>query len=296
MKHKHLILKSIHGFFAFTAIGILAVFMPGCRSHSPVPDKKMITVSILPQKYFAERITGDDFQINVLIPPGAGPETYDPTPRQIEELHRSAAYLKSGYLELETGWLEKIASGIPSLKLIDTSEGVPLITEGGSNDHHHGIEPHIWMSARNAVIICNNMYNFFVSEFPEQREKYHSNFETLTEEINALDSRTGKRLSEHGRKKFLIYHPALTYYARDYGLEQLSLEHHGKEPSAAHLARIIDMVRQEKIGSLMVQKQFDKSKAGIVANETGISIVQVDPLDYEWMKQYELITDIICGK
>lgn len=273
---------------------LLILLATACTAPDKGQGKTNITVSIMPQKFFIERIAGDDFKINVLIPPGASPETYDPTPRQIGELYNSAAYLKSGYLELEVSWLTKIAGDIPGLELVDTSEGVALIEED-SDDHHEGIEPHIWMSARNAMVISTNIRDYFILHFPDKKEQYEANYLTLVREIENLDRNTAKLLEENEVQSFLIYHPALTYYARDYGLEQISIEHHGKEPSASFMAQIIELIKEKKISSILVQKQFDKTRAEIIARETGIRIKQIDPLDYDWIRQYETITDIICG-
>ncbi|HSH53330.1 MAG TPA: zinc ABC transporter substrate-binding protein, partial [Bacteroidales bacterium] len=72
-----------------------------CCTPQPKNNKPTITVSILPQKYFIEKIAGDHFTVNVMIPPGASPVTYEPTPKQMQELTISDVYFRIGHIEFE---------------------------------------------------------------------------------------------------------------------------------------------------------------------------------------------------
>jgi len=90
-------------------------------------------------------------------------------------------------------------------------------------------------------------------------------------------------------RKFMIYHPALTYYARDYGLEQFPLEIEGKTPSPAHMKQITDLAADQQISKILIQKQFDRKYAEALAKETGSEIIQFDPLDLHWDQQMRYI-------
>ena len=81
--------------------GILLFSVIGCTNKKIVNKKQIISVSILPQKYFVEQIVEDFFEVNVLIPPGASPASYDPTPQQIADLEISIAYFKIGHIGFE---------------------------------------------------------------------------------------------------------------------------------------------------------------------------------------------------
>lgn len=258
--------------------------------NSPKKEKeKVLFVSILPQKYFAEKIAGDLYKVEVMVPPGVGPETYSPTPKQMKKLGESDAYFAIGYLGFEEDLLSKLPSLNPGIKIYNVSEGINLIEEKEERheDHAHlkGVDPHTWSSPKGALIIAKNIFEGMAQVDPKNREHYLQNLQKLTAEINEVDSTITKVLSSVRGKKFIIFHPALGYLARDYGLEQYSIEFEGKNPSPKHMQELIDEAGKGKITTVLIQKEFEKRNAEIVAKEIGGTLVQIDPLDYNWPQQ-----------
>ncbi|MFW5721220.1 MAG: metal ABC transporter solute-binding protein, Zn/Mn family [Bacteroidota bacterium] len=278
------------------AVGLLI----GCSSE-PKSEKPVVTVSILPQKYFVEKITGDHFTINVMIPPGASPVTYEPSPKQMQELTASEVYFRVGYIEFEKSWIKKFGDIHPEMKIIDLSSNANLISpeetihNNHSHDghHHHGVDPHIWVSPKKVKKQASIIYQYFIDNYPEQKETFSSNYQTFINEIDSLDNYATRQLEPFKGKKFLIFHPALSYLARDYGLEQISIEIDGKEPTPANIQDIIKVAQTENIKIIFIQKQFSTHNAEVIANEIKGSVVQVDPLDYEWDKSIKHIVDMI---
>ncbi len=140
-----------------TLATLLLLLITSCaQQRGPNPGKPVVSVSILPQKYFIEQLAGEMVEVNVMVPPGASPETYEPTVSQLSQLDRSAVYMKMGYLGFELSWMDKIRSVNPNMVVINLSDGVELIYGEEADDHqgqghsHGGADPHIWMSARNA--------------------------------------------------------------------------------------------------------------------------------------------------
>ena len=105
--------------------------------------------------------------------------------------------------------------------------------------------------------------------------------------LQVIDN-TGKEmdtLMENADRTFLIYHPALTYFARDYGLNQISIEADGKEPSPAHLKELIQLCREEQPKIIFVQKEFDTRNAEIIARELQVNVIPINPLSYHWNEE-----------
>lgn len=249
--------------------------------------KPVISVSIIPQKYFVEKIAGDNFDINVLIPPGASPATYDLTPAQIIEMTKSKIYFKIGHIEFEKNWLDNISLEYPQLNIIDNSIGIDLL-ENGNNDngHHHGfIEPHTWMKPENVKIIANSIYEAILKLDKENETFYTNNFNLFISEIDSLHRKLFLQLQDVQSRNFIIYHPALTYFAEAYNLHQISIETEGKNPSAFHIKQIIDTAKSRNIKIVFIQKQFNQEKAKTIAHEIGGSVIPIDPLDYNWHDQ-----------
>lgn len=270
----------------------MLLLLIGCGSPEMKRDRPVISVSILPQKYFVEQITGDHFEINVLIPPGASPASYDPSPRQIKDLETSSLYLKIGYIEFEKNWLNKMTESFPKLKVFDTSNGVKLLEDDHEHHHHGGwIEPHIWMSPKNAKIIAQNIYNALILLSQDDSLTFRKNLDIFQKKLDDIDNQIKAKLKNTESNTFIIYHPALTYYAHDYGLQQVSIEIDGKNPSARHIKQIIDLSKEKNIKLVFVQQQFDQTKAAGIANEINGEVVPIDPLAFDWESQITMITD-----
>ena len=259
-----------------------------CGNTTQKSDKPTITVTLEPLRYFAEAIAGEHYDVVSMVPKGSSPESYDPTPQQLVALSRSEAYLRIGYIGFEQAWMKKLESNAPDMKVFDTSQGVDLIRGEGHwhGDHFHegGVEPHIWNSTRNAIIIAENIYAALCELDATHQEDYKNRLDALKETIRRTDENV-RTFLENADSTFLIYHPALSYFARDYGLKQISIEEGGKEPSPAHLKHLIELCRQEKARVIFVQQEFDQRNAQLIADELGIEVVSINPLSYDWTEE-----------
>ncbi|MEI7677096.1 MAG: zinc ABC transporter substrate-binding protein [Bacteroidales bacterium] len=281
----------------------IIIFTSSCIQ--PKKDKMVITVSILPQKYFADKIVGKQIDVMCMVPAGSNPEAYDPSPNQLIQLNKSKAYLAVGNLGFELAWLGKLKQNHPELLIFNTSDSMTLITEIDERVHLHkknveenhehiGPDPHIWSSPKSARIMAQNIYKAVISIDPIHQHLYKKNFNSLISEIDTLDRKITEKLSKVKNRSFLIYHPALTYLARDYNLNQLSVEFNGKEPTPQHLQLLIEIARKEDIKVIFVQKEFDVKNASILSKETGSRIVPINPLSYEWAKGLTEIVDALA--
>ncbi len=271
---------------------ILILFLTSClQQRDAESGKPVLTVSILPQKYFIEALLGQKVEVNVMVPPGASPASYEPSVSQLSLLDRSALYMQIGHLGFELGWMDKIRSVNPEMEVVNLSEGIELIY-GAEEDHNHGhdhghegADPHIWMSARNAGIMARNMAKALTVAFPDDEEQIAVRLSALLSSLDSLDKEIGDILAGSEGRSFMIYHPALSYFARDYGLKQLSLEIEGKTPSPSHMKKLTDLGREHHISSILIQKEFDHKNAEVLASELGAGLITVDPLEEDWASQ-----------
>ncbi len=275
----------------FLVAALMTLALAGCRNAGTLGEKPSITVSILPQKFFLEKLTGDQFDITVMIPPGESPATYDPSPEQMVKMSGSAIYFLIGHIEFEKAWIRKMADDHPGIRFIDTSEGVALEqTDLEGHDHaHHGADPHIWMSVPRVKQIASNMTEALKEAYPGARETYTRNLESFQRELDALDGLIRMELQGLAGRQFIIYHPALTYFAGDYGLEQLPIEQEGKEPTSRYMRTLIDRATADSITAILIQRQFSQQEARTIEKEIGGNLIVIDPLDENWTGQMELI-------
>lgn len=269
--------------YIFTLLILYSCGNANHNSHKPV-----ITVTLEPLRYFTEAIVGDHYQVVSMVPKGSSPESYDPTPQQMVSLGKSLAYLRIGYIGFEQTWMKRLQENNPEMKVFDTSKGVDLIRGErhwhGDHFHEGGVEPHIWNSTRNALVIVDNIYAALCELDSTHRNDYRQRLDSLKQTIRQTDANVSAFL-ENADSTFLIYHPALSYFARDYGLKQISIEEGGKVPSPAQLKTLIETCRKENIHTIFVQQEFDQRNAQLIADELGVQIISINPLSYDWAKE-----------
>lgn len=278
------------------AIGFLTFF-----SCIKTPQREnRITVTVEPQRYFASMLADTLFIIEAIVPPGTSPETYDPSPVQMTGLARSKAYFSIGGIGFEKAWLDKLKANHPQVRFFDNSRGAALIETAPTHTHaghrHGETDPHIWNSPKEVLTIVKNMYAALLEIDPAHTAIYTENYLKLTALIKETDAQIADMLKTSEAKAFVIYHPALGYFARDYGLTQYCIENDGKEPSPGQMKRLVETVKRLHIKTVFVQQEFDRKNAEAVARETGCKIVVINPLSYEWDKEMIRIARTLAGE
>lgn len=272
-----------HLIYLFTLL-----LLSACGNTPQKSEKPVLTVTLEPLRYFTEAIAGEHFEVVSMVPKGSSPESYDPTPQQMVALSQSRAYLRIGYIGFEQTWMKKLEANCPDMKVFDTSQGVDLIRGEGHwhGDHFHegGVEPHIWNSTRNALVIADNIYAALCELDQTNQTTYKHRLDSLKQIITQAEEEI-RTLLQKADSTFLIYHPALSYFARDYGLKQTSIEEGGKEPSPAQLKTLIETCRKEKAHIIFVQQEFDQRNAQLIAEELDGKIVPINPLSYDWTEE-----------
>ncbi|MBK5722851.1 zinc ABC transporter substrate-binding protein [Dysgonomonas sp. Marseille-P4677] len=280
-----------------TAVIISVLSFWGCKPSGNIEGKKTLSVTIDPQKYFLSTIVGDHYDVNCIVPSGSNPESADFTPSQMMALDKSIAYFKIGYLGIENTLVEKVSKGNPDLKIIDCSVGIESVGDphvhdhgDGDHDHHHhyahaGGDPHTWSSIKSAKMIVANMYNGLLELDKANEADYTINYNKLQSEINQTDSIIKAYLSKAPSKAFIIYHPALSYFADEYGLDQYSIEHEGKNPSPSQLKELIDKAKAEGIKVVFIQQEYDTKNAETIAEAIGGKIIPLNLLSYQWSEE-----------
>lgn len=252
----------------------------GCLHAEPLA----VAVSILPQKYFVERIGGDAVRVTVMVPPGADPHSYEPRPRQMTELSASRLYLAIG-VDFERAWLKRLRAANPGLEVVRTDDGVPKRAMAAPGAHRHGAgepDPHIWLSPALVKILSGNILRALAAADPGNRTAYEARCARFLEEVEALDAELKAVFADRQGTRFIVLHPAWGYFADAYGLEQTPIEIEGKEPKPAQLQNLIQKARSRGITAVFVQPQFSTKTAELVAREIGGQVIAADDLAENW--------------
>jgi zinc transport system substrate-binding protein len=245
-----------------------------------------ISVSILPQAYFVERIAGTRALVHVMIPKGASPETYEPTPLQLVALSDSQLYVKVGApgLPFEEKYLKAALGQNQKIRVVNMSDGMTY-REG---------DPHIWTSPIAVRLAAQNIERALTAYDPAHGDDYRKNLRAFLVDIDAEDREIKRTLAEKKGAAFMAYHPAWGYFAEEYGLVQLAVEEEGKPINAAHIRRMVDLAREKGIRAILVQKGFDAKSARAIARDIGGEVVETDPLERDWLGGMKAFTAVLA--
>lgn len=273
-------------------LAFVVCILSGC---SPVAktNKNTVFVTIEPLRYLTEQVAGPDWTVVTMVPEGSSPETYDPTPVQLVQLSGSQAYFAVGYLGFELHWLDNIKENAANVTFYNTGEGVELIEghhhhhdgDGDDDEDEEGVDPHIWTTPKNALQMARNICSAFCQMDPEHAEDYQHNLMELEKTIMQTDSAIRQQCAQGIQPAFAIYHPSLTYFARDYGIRQISIEEGGKEPSPSQLESLVKQCRENEVRTIFIQTEFNIQNAETLAKEIGAQLVPINPLSYDWNNQ-----------
>lgn len=280
---------------------VLVFILVACQSKQK-ETSNLVSVSILPQKYFVDQIAGDLLQVNVLVPPGSSPHNYEVLPSQMKNLAKSKVWLQIGLLTFEDAWKNKFAEINKDLVIVNCSEGIVPITgtaceeEGHDHELSGTFDPHVWLAPTEVKIMAKNTLKALKAAFPENATIFEENFSRFISKVDSLSAQIDQKLAPLTNRNILIFHPALAYYARQYKLKQIPLELDGKEPSPRHMKDIVDLARNQNIRVIFIQKEFDAENALQLSREIGGEVIIIDPLEYNWGKQIIDITKKIAAQ
>lgn len=289
-------------------VGVWLVFSLFLMGSLPTEAARIKTfVSIVPQKYFVERIGGDLVEVFVLVPPAADPHTYEPKPGQMAELARAAVYFAVG-VDFEKAWLRRISAVNPAMRIVRTDEGIekiPLVAhhhheeKGQANQrdpkaqgrgqlkepsagHSGAPDPHVWLSPPLVRIQAKHIAEALAEIDSVNRAHYEENLAAFLRELDAVDMELKSLFARNRGARFMVFHPSWGYFAKAYGLEQVPIEMEGKDPKPAQIKELIHHAREQSIRVVFVQPQFSRKSAEMVAREIGGEVVAVDPLHADW--------------
>jgi zinc transport system substrate-binding protein len=274
-----LLLAAVVALVALAARGIHA--RPGLPGSD---DRLRVVVTVPPQAWLVKRLGGDRVDVDVLLPPGASEHTYEPTPQQVARLADARLMVEVGHpaLLFERRLLDTMVTREPTPLIVEMTHGLVLPDAPPPAPHAHGADPHVWLSPKvmrsSAVAVAAALERLD----PEGASTYRANLRTTVADIDRLDSDLARELGALPNRRFLVYHPAWGYFARDYRLEQVAIETDGKEPSPRRLVELVEEARRAGTRAVFVQRGEYDRPAQAIAEEIGARVVALEPLAEDW--------------
>ena len=256
----------------------------GCGAQADDPESQagpIVATSIFPIGDLVEQLVGKEARVEVVLPPGASPASFDVTPRQLADLRSSALFvLVGGGLD---EWTVRLANEeAPILRL---SDGIALIQdEEHDDDHGHSHasgNPHIWLDP---VLVRDELLpkldEALQQAFPQAADGIHQRAGFLADSLTSLDEEIRAALAPLKHRAFITTHAAWTYFANRYGLEEAGVVHAspGHEPSSRELADLLGVAKEKNVGCLFIEPQLGEVAARALATELSLPVQLLDPL------------------
>lgn len=306
---------------------LLIIFIITTSLSAQIKD---VTVSILPQKYFVEKIAGDKINVNVMVKPGFSPATYEPKTSQMKKLSNSIVYFGID-VPFEDTWLSKFQNANKSMLIVHTSDGIKKLKmqehshhdeekhedekkhehdeehehEKHEDEHekhedeekheHTGLDPHVWNDPLSVKIQAKNIYETLSKVDSENKLFYKKNYEAFLIELDSLHKKIENILKPHKNKAFMVFHPAWGYFANRYSLEQVAIESEGKEPKPKELVELIKDAKEHKIKIVFVSPQFSQKSAVTIAKSINGKVIAIDTLSLDWDNNLVKTAEIIAN-
>ena len=283
---------------------IFLLFLISCQNqkksdtveNAAALDKKPhISVSIPPLKWITEKIAGSDFTVTSVVSSNISPELFDPSVKTIQELEESDLYFSFDLFAFEHKLEDAVSNPGKIYNVLENNSYLlkeDQETHTGDGHNHGDYDPHVWFSMDIDSSIAENIKNVLSEKYPEKKDIFEKNYSDFISEINTFNTELKNILSDKKSKIFVIYHPALTYFAKEHNLTQVSVEQEGKEPTAQYLKNVINEIKKNNVKVLLVQPQFPKSSVDLISKEVpDIKIIEFNPLEENIFDNLKKFTD-----
>jgi len=291
--------KAVFGKCLARATALLLATLSPWAGGAEGGDSAAVWVSLPPQAFVVERIAGPEARVRVLVGPGRSPATYAPTASEAAALARSDLYFGIG-VPAERRVLEKMSGLLRSVRVVGPEEWA-LETRAAEGHAHadgsacmaDGEDPHLWMDPQQMKAFAGKVAAELARLRPGAADGFAERERALQAELDALDTSIRERLAPFAGRSFFINHAALGHFAGRYGLEQRSLERFGASPSARRVRDLGREAREAGAGAILVQPQFNRSTAELLARGLGIALLEVDPLAGDYPANLERVAEAL---
>lgn len=260
------------------------LLLSACEKRvADVAERPVVIVSVPPLGYLVNRLAGDLVQTEVLLSPTASLHSPDLRTDQMRAIGRAQMVVQIGHpgLPFERTMLARLTADGGPLTVVSALDPTVAMPD----------DPHVWVSPVSVRAFMPRIASGLIELIPDQRSSFEGRLREFLAEIDAVDREIRAELTNLRTRRFYVFHPAWGSFARDYGLEQVSIEAEGKEPDPLQLSRLIEEARAERVGVLFVQPQFSRRSAEVVASEIGARVLSIDPLAYDWLTNIRQVAD-----
>jgi zinc transport system substrate-binding protein len=258
----------------------------GCSTSNN--SKSKILVTIPPYAGLVKTLVKSKLEVEIFVPPGSNPHTYEPTPDQIKHFTQAKVWFRIGD-PIENKMVQLLEQR--NVKIVDLSKGWDLLEEPGHD--HEEKDLHLWLNPYITAEQVQQIAIVLSEQFPEMTSEIKESSLKLISDLKKLDAEISSKLIPFQGRYLLVSHPALGYYAERYGLHQLSVEIEGKDPRPQDIAHLMDELKEHPVPVVLIEPQYNKKGALIIADKLHIPHEEINPYDEDYFGMLNHLTDVL---
>lgn len=248
-------------------------------------DKTNIAVTIYPFKSIIQEIVGDKVKIDVLLPAGADPHTYEMSPSDLIKIQNAKVFFYGS--ESLDGWAAKIETEnkIELLKLIPKEFLIDIKVSDNHSQHadehnHYGIDPHFWSDPLTVNSMLDSLTEILSSLYPEDEKFFRENSLKFSERLVELDKEIREQTKVLENTKVYSAHPFYNYFFNRYGIEVVgSLEiSPGQQITPKFLKNVSEEISRKNVKAIFINRQHISKPSKLLAESAKIKLVELDPM------------------
>ena len=258
------------------------LLLAACASPPPKPTGRLrivTTIGVLAD--WARQVGGDRVEVASLLSGNESPHTYEIKPADVKTVADARILFRVG-LGLEE-WLDPAIqnSGNKTLAVVDVATGLADIVQG--DEHDRSGNPHVWLDPEYAKAGIENLVTELVKLDPKGESLYREREAAYFVRLDSLSAAISAEFAGLRDRRLITYHDAWPYFARRFGLDIITTVEPipGQEPSARELARLVDLIQRDHIKAITTEPQLPSALPNMLASETGVKVVVLNPLEYE---------------
>ncbi|MEG6523202.1 metal ABC transporter substrate-binding protein [Desulfotomaculum sp. 1211_IL3151] len=261
----------------------------GCQTNGKnqpdqAEDTLKVYTSIYPLYDFAKQVGGTKVQVENIVPPGAEPHDWEPSPQDMVKMTKANVIILSG-----TGvehWGDKILNTLDreNITIIQAGQRLNLIEETHAHTdspEHHLHDPHVWLDPLHAKIMVDEILTGLVKADPNNKSYYQANANQFQQELDKLHLEYQENLAKTKTKEFITSHAAFGYLAKRYGLIEIPIRGLAaeSEPSPADMAAIIELARNKNIDTIFFETLVNPKVSETLASELKAKTLVLNPIE-----------------
>jgi zinc transport system substrate-binding protein len=254
-------------------------------------EKVPVIASIFPVADMVKQVGGMYVDVTIVIPSGASPHTFEPRPSLLKKISKARVFFMIGAgLELWAGNFARLSNN--QLVTVKLSEGIPLIKlskhNHGGFDPHHGAKdigsdfanPHIWLDPNIAKLMVNKIISVLCKLDNKNMKYYEQSGLAYLDKLDTLHDLISSTVEKFKIKKYVCFHPAWDYFARQYELESVGVIEAapGRNPTPRNIKKIVSLIKQYHIRAVFAEPQLNPKVAEVIAGEADVKVLLLDPM------------------